>query len=336
MIRLLGDSRRLPTLLATAMDEGVLPTSIVDDGGFPCIVTSPPYNVAIQGYPSGYTDHMPWPAYVAHARLWARAMAEVLMPGGRVWLNVQQTVPKEVGEPGGDRVNLARLWADALESAGLLYRDTVLWVQDSFDGGCAWGSWCQPSAPNLRGSSELILVYYKERWDRPIPKEWRGKRQPRGVLVGDDGKPLKGDDDKVIVDPVWAPLGGTWEDMVRNVWRVPSANPGTWRHPDPETGEYRTLPNLPALYPVAIPARAIRLSTWPGEWVLDPFAGHCTTGFAADALGRRSVMVDVGYAEEPWIPNVPDAPSDFATEEDELVAEEVDDADEVVDVLGEA
>lgn len=301
MIRLVGDTRRLPEVLAEAVEDGVLPVDVLVDG-FPVIVTSPPYNVAIPDYPSGYRDHLPWPVYEAHARLWAAAMAKVLAPGGRLWLNVQQTVPRTPGEPGGERVNLARLWANALEAAGLRYRDTVLWVQDSFDGACAWGSWRQPSAPNMRGSSELILVYYKDRWERPIPKEWQGVPQPQGVLLDEDGEPLRDEDGKTIPDPTWVPLGGTWTDMVRNVWHIPPANPGVWGRWLPDRSRKVRVRNLPALFPTALAARCIRLSTWPGEWVLDPFAGHCTTGFVADALGRPSVMVDVGYAEEPSIP----------------------------------
>lgn len=273
MIRLVGDTRDLPNLLERAVHDGTLPAEVM--AGFPCIVTSPPYNVAVVGYPSGYRDHIIWPAYYAKARVWARAMAEVLCPGGRLWLNVQQTAPRTPGEPGGDRVNLAHLWTRALEDSGLAYRDTVLWVQDSFDGACSWGSWLQPSAPNLRGSSELILVYYRPPYARPVPKEWKGRRQPR-------------------VD-----LGGDWTDLVRNVWKIPPANPGTWHYKDPETGERRPpRPNLPALFPLDLPARCIRLSSWPGEWVLDPFAGHCTTGYAADRLGRNSVMVDLGFVGE--------------------------------------
>lgn len=289
MIRLVGDSRRLPDLL---VDEGL--GHLV--GNVACIVGSPPYNVAIPNYPSGYRDHVRWPVYQAWAHRWARAFHEVLCSGGRVWVNVMQTVPRTVGEPGGERVNMARLWANALEAAGLKYRDTVLWIQDSFDGGTAWGSWLQPSAPNLRGSSELILVYCKDRWHRPIPREWKGVRLARGVMLDAGGRPAKDEDGKVIPDP--AVLGGPWEDLVRNVWRIPSANPGTWHYKDEDGKVQPPRPNLPALYPIDVPARAIRLSTWPGETVLDPWAGHCTTGFAADALGRESIMVDLGYDEE--------------------------------------
>jgi len=299
VIRLLGDSRHLPDLLKHAFLDR---TDFIDGvdasilGGVPCVVGSPPYNVAIPNYPSGYPDHLPWAVYRAYAYQWARGIAGVLCPGGRAWVNVQQTVPMVPGEPGGRRVNLAGLWMWALEKAGLEYRDTICWVQDSFDGACAWGSWLQPSAPNLRGSSELILLYYRPPWARPIPKEWKGRPQPRGVLLGEDGEPVLAEDGKVIPDP--AVPGGPWEDLVRNVWKINPANPGTWHTKDETGARIGPRKNLPALYPIDLPARAIRLSTWPGEWVVDPWAGHCTTGFAADQLGRRSVMVDIGFDAE--------------------------------------
>jgi site-specific DNA-methyltransferase (adenine-specific) len=44
--------------------------------------------------------------------------------------------------------------------------------------------------------------------------------------------------------------------------------------------------------PVEVARRAIRLSTWPGEVVLDPFAGSGTTLVAARQLGRRAIGVE--------------------------------------------
>lgn len=214
-----------------------------------CFVTSPPYNVNLDGYP----DAMTWGAYRRMAGAAAMEMRRTAIPGARVWVNVQATVPAIPGNPGGPRVDLARIWTSALVCAGFTYRDTVVWLQDAHDGACAWGSWLQPSAPNLRGGHELILCYSAGEWYRDTPAKWRKWRAPKEEL------------------------GGEWMDLVRNVWTM-----------RPE----RRRDDAPAPFPLALPARAIRLSTWPGELVVDPFAGSGTTMRAADELGRPALGFD--------------------------------------------
>lgn len=76
----------------------------------------------------------------------------------------------------------------------------------------------------------------------------------------------------------WRDELGRWPDLCRNVWRV---RPACGR------GEH------PAVMPAEIAERAIRLSTWPGETVLDPFMGSGTTLVAARLLGRRAVGIEV-------------------------------------------
>jgi len=200
-------------------------------------------------------------------RTWAREIARILAPGGRVFCNVQPTVPKLLGRSAPDgkstlepeRVNLAGIWSSALAAAGLAYRDVIVWTQDSFDGACQWGSWLQPSAPNLRGSWEAVLLYYKPPWrrqPRPVFKGWKAPRED---------------------------LGGDWTELVRNVWKIKPSPPKKRDDPD----------YFPATFPIEIPARAIRLSTWPNELVVDPFAGSGTTGRAAELFGRRSILIDI-------------------------------------------
>jgi site-specific DNA-methyltransferase (adenine-specific) len=49
----------------------------------------------------------------------------------------------------------------------------------------------------------------------------------------------------------------------------------------------------PAAYPVEIPLRLIRMFSFHGDIVLDPFAGTGTTAVAAEIAGRRSISVEI-------------------------------------------
>lgn len=216
-----------------------------DDEQFAAVVTSPPYNQAID-YLDDVDDLVPWVDYEVMAYAAAVEIERTLVPGGRAWVNVQPTVAETPGQAGGARVDLAGLWSDALSQAGLTYRDVVVWVQDSHDGACAWGSWALPSAPNMRGGYEVVLVFSKGEWKRERPG---------------------------YADPTWREprfdLGGDLTDLYRNVWNLRPA---------------RRRDDAPAPYPIDLPARAVRLSSWPGEAILDPFAGSGTTLDACTAL----------------------------------------------------
>ncbi len=52
------------------------------------------------------------------------------------------------------------------------------------------------------------------------------------------------------------------------------------------------IPPHPARFPEALPAFFIKLCTDPGDLVLDPFAGSCATGHAAERLGRRWLCLE--------------------------------------------
>ena len=67
-----------------------------------------------------------------------------------------------------------------------------------------------------------------------------------------------------------------WREYTKTVWHV--ANTTHEQHP--------------AVFPVDIPRRLIKLFSWYGETVLDPFAGSGTTAEAAIPLGRRAMCVD--------------------------------------------
>jgi site-specific DNA-methyltransferase (adenine-specific) len=70
-----------------------------------------------------------------------------------------------------------------------------------------------------------------------------------------------------------------WATLCRNVWGIP---PGA-----STTSAHRVV------MPLEMARRCIRLSTWPGEVVLDPFAGSGTTLVAARQLGRKAIGIEI-------------------------------------------
>lgn len=64
---------------------------------------------------------------------------------------------------------------------------------------------------------------------------------------------------------------------------------GLWTVP----GESRSYEGYPAAFPLSLPTRLIRLLSFPGDLVLDPFLGSGTSAVAALDAGRRFVGRDV-------------------------------------------
>lgn len=69
-------------------------------------------------------------------------------------------------------------------------------------------------------------------------------------------------------------------EWFRQIWRIPGAS--TREHPAP--------------YPVDLAARLIRMFSFVGDTVLDPFAGTGTTSVAAAHWGRNSIAYEIDWS----------------------------------------
>ena len=64
---------------------------------------------------------------------------------------------------------------------------------------------------------------------------------------------------------------------------------GMWTFP----GENRKVLGHPAPFPLELPLRCIKLFSYEGDLVLDPFVGSGTTMIACKMLGRRGLGIDI-------------------------------------------
>lgn len=232
---------------------GALP---LRSGSAACVVTSPPYNVGIEY--DATSDTLEWDEYRTMARASAAEMERVLIEGGRAWVNITPIVPIEPIPAGwhSGRCTNERLSLLGIWTAAL-----------EMAGLKPWDIVCWPSLG--RGGTTAWGS-----WASPAAPNMRGEWE--AVLVFYKGSWAR------QTPPEWKGWKDSedgWTPLVSNVWKM-----------QPQA---RDRDGHPAPYPLELPARAIRLSTWPGEIVVDPFAGSGTTMRAAFELGRVGIGCDL-------------------------------------------
>lgn len=176
-----------------------------------------------------------------------------LVPSGRFAVNIPWWIGKK------PRVFTMESFIDCARRAGLTLIDKIIWIKGSERGlrgdlGTGWGTWLSPSGPSVRCASEPILVFAKgDRGRRKVSGEGRGR-----CLPGDMTK----DEFLAYTTDCWFIQGRS--DRERD-----------------------------AVFPHELPRRLIKLYSWPGETVLDPFTGSGTTGEACMEIGRNFVGMEL-------------------------------------------
>jgi len=265
----------------------------VPDGSVHLVVTSPPYNVSKEY--ADHNDNLSLDEYIALLNAVWRECYRVLVPGGRLCVNVANTDRKPY-------LSLVSLIDEQLRTSGQtwLHRGHIIWDKGSSAGiSTAWGSFGRASNPTLRDVHEYITIWSKDQlrlegggetgitgnqfvaWTRSI---WR----PEELIADLEKKILEklADARRRGKDDAWIA-----ESIARAVWAQATV-------PGPTVWEMTTESAVdhPAPFPVELPKRLILLYTRPGDVVLDPFMGSGSTAVAAVLTGRRYVGYELSAA----------------------------------------
>ena len=192
--------------------------------------------------------------YIEFSRQWITTAARVLKPGGAMWINVGM---HKAGP--NSRVPLTYYLFPLIAGTGLTLVQEIIWD---------------------RRAQQNTTQRFATRTER-----WLYMVKP-GVLKGGRGRPKK-IEPTFNLDEVRRP--STSADKRNN---PAGANPAdVWAFTQVHgTSKERT--EHPCPFPQAMIERIVLACSNPGDVVLDPFGGSGTTGAAAMAHGRHSVMIE--------------------------------------------
>ena len=227
----------------------------VADGSVALVVTSPPY-FAGKAYEEELAAEGIPASYLEYLEMLTEVFAEcvrTLEPGGRIAVNVANLGRRPYRSLAADVTRILE------HDLGLLLRGEIIWQKgEGASGSCAWGSYRSASNPVLRDLTERIVIASKGRFDRALPVAKRAARDlPSESTVMTD----------------------EFLSMTLDVWSIPPESARRVGHPAP--------------FPVELPEQLIRLYTFEGDLVLDPFMGSGSTMVAAARLDRRYVGYDL-------------------------------------------
>lgn len=230
----------------------------IDDESVHLVCTSPPYGM-LKEYPDGDGQLGNIQSYEAFLEELDKAWAEclrVLVPGGRVACVVGDIC---LSRRNAGRHHVLPLAADIQVRARKIGFDCltpVLWLKVAniaLEASYSSRYLGKPNLPNGIVKNDIEHILFLRK-----PGGYRSptEEQERRSFI-------HAEDYAKMFTPVWSDISG---QLRRD-------------HPAP--------------YPLAIPQRLVRMFSFTGDTVLDPFCGTGTTALAAIQLGRNSISVDI-------------------------------------------
>lgn len=226
----------------------------LQDGSIHLVVTSPPYFNAPFDYPDLFENY---DAYIKKMRKIAKELKRVVAEGRCVCIVCDDTLINGVKFP--VVADLTKIYVEE----GFVYRDKIIWIKPE-------------GYIRISRRSGVVLQH-------PYPMYFYPDNIQETILIFQNGK----FDYKSVSDVIKEKSKIDTSEYQQGKWYLT-----TWNITNVLPLKNR-LENGIAAFPEEIPNRLIKLFSFVGETVLDPFMGSGTTNKVASILGRNSVGYEI-------------------------------------------
>ena len=228
--------------------------SELPDESVGCIFTSPPYFLGME-YEQGYT----FEGHLDNIKAVMEECARVTVPGGVIALNVDD-IHDFKGTRGDDKSAHIQLmihkYQAFLKKCGVRLEDKIVWVKDQI--------------PHSQDMSKAFSADTVHSTYRHI------KRHDFVYIFRKKGERVAPSEEASLASAL---TKEEWSRYIPSVWTIPAV---------------RKNEGHPTVFPEELARRVIKMYSFVGERVLDPFLGSGTTIKVARELGREGI----GYERE--------------------------------------
>lgn len=225
----------------------------IGDSSIHLIVTSPPYFNAPFDYDGLFSNY---DQYLGVLNRFALESFRVLMEGRIVALNIDDMLVD------GAKYAIVADATKIFQAAGFRYRDRIIWKKPD-------GYLRISKRSGVLLQNPFPMYFYPDNLLESILIFQKGKFDYRSIT--DEVRQLSKVDTKEFQEKKWH----------QTLWEMTNVLPGS------------SLEKNIAAFPEELPYRIIKLFSYIGETVLDPFLGSGTTMKVARALNRNSIGIEI-------------------------------------------